>query len=168
MLIVVNRSGFFVRKRLLGAASLPVLHRKSLHGYIWLCFGESPDRASRNSKSQIPSFPNSSESLNQENRKSGKWERGLPAFLSAAGQTRRGELSLFNLSSGGGETDDFLFAAADYVCRRHESDFHVFFGAGYQVAAAIQVELVFDVLAMALDGFNAQVERTRDLSVAEA
>src|SRR5436305_12884770 len=34
---------------------------------------------------------------------------------------------------------------------RHESDFHVFLGASHQIAAATQVELVFDVLAMAFD-----------------
>ena len=72
------------------------------------------------------------------------------------------------LSLGGGEADDFLFAAAGDVRRRHEGYFHVFLGAGYQVAAATQVELVFNVLAMALDGFDTQVERTRDLGVAEA
>ena len=64
--------------------------------------------------------------------------------------------------------DDFLFAAAGDVRRRHESYFHVFLGAGHQIPAATQVELVFDVLAMALDGFDTQVERIRDLGVAKA
>ena len=73
-----------------------------------------------------------------------------------------------NSRSRGGETDDFLFAAAGDVRRRHESYFHVFLGAGYQIAAATQVELVFDVLAMALDGFDTQVERLRDLGVPKA
>jgi hypothetical protein len=71
-------------------------------------------------------------------------------------------------SLGGGETDDFLFAAAGNVRRWHESDFHVFLGAGYQIPAATQVEFVFDVLAMALDGFDTQVERMRDLGVPKA
>ena len=53
--------------------------------------------------------------------------------------------------------DDFLFAAGGDVRRRHESYFHVFLGAGYQIAAATQVELVFNVLAMALDGFDTEV-----------
>ena len=61
--------------------------------------------------------------------------------------------------SRGRETDDFLFAAAGDVRRRHESYFHVFLGAGHQIAAATQVELVFNVLAMAFDGFDTQVER---------
>ena len=51
----------------------------------------------------------------------------------------------------GGEMDNFLFAAAEDVGGRHESDFHVFFGASQQIAAATQVELVFDVLG---DGFR--------------
>src|SRR6516162_8306055 len=94
--------------------------------------------------------------LNQKTEATGPAENScVPAFL-------------INLSSGGGETDDFLFAADDYVCRRHESDFHVFPGAGHQISAATQVELVFDVLAMALDRFHAQVQRMRDLAVAEA
>ena len=84
----------------------------------------------------------------------------IPAFL----------LSLLNKDSslGGRETDDFLFAAAGDVRRRHECDFHVFLGARHQIAAATQVKLVFDVLAMALDGFDTQVERIRDLGVAKA
>jgi hypothetical protein len=49
--------------------------------------------------------------------------------------------------------DDFLFAAAGDVRRRHESYFHVFLGAGYQMPAATQVELVFNVLAMAWAAF---------------
>ena len=65
---------------------------------------------------------------------------------------------LINLSSGGGEADDFLFAAAENVRRRDESDFRVFPDAGHQVAAATQVELVFNVLAMALDRFDTQVQ----------
>jgi hypothetical protein len=72
------------------------------------------------------------------------------------------------LSLSGGEADDFLFDAAGDVRRRDESYFHVFFGAGHKVAAATQVELMFDVLAMALDGFDTQVERIRDLGVAKA
>ena len=72
------------------------------------------------------------------------------------------------VTSGGGETDDFLFAAADDVRRRDKSYLHVFFRADNQIAAATQVELVFDVLAMALDGFYTQVERVRDLAVAKA
>ena len=51
---------------------------------------------------------------------------------------------------------------------RHESYFHVFLGAGNQVPAATQVELVFNVLAMALDGFDTQVKRMRDLGVPKA
>lgn len=70
--------------------------------------------------------------------------------------------------SRGRETDDFLFAAAGDVRGRHESDFHVFLGAGHQIAAATQVELVFNVLAMALDGFDTQIERLRDLGVPKA
>ena len=69
--------------------------------------------------------------------------------------------------SRGGEADDFLFAADEDVRRRHESDFHVFLSAGHQIAAATQVELVFDVLAMALDGFDTQIQRMRDLAVAK-
>lgn len=68
----------------------------------------------------------------------------------------------------GGETDNFLFAAAEDVGGRHESDFHVFLGASHQIAAATQVELVFDVLAMAFDRFDTQVERMRDLAVSKA
>ena len=64
--------------------------------------------------------------------------------------------------------DDFLLAAAGDVRRRHESDFHVFLGARHQIAAATQVELVFNVLAMALDRFDTQVERMCDLGVAKA
>ena len=64
--------------------------------------------------------------------------------------------------------DDFLFAAADDVRRRDEGDFHVFLGARHEVAAATQIKLVFDVLAVALDRFYTQVERRRDLAVAEA
>jgi hypothetical protein len=67
-----------------------------------------------------------------------------------------------------GETDDFLFTAADDVRRRHKGYSHVFFGAGYKVAAATEVEFVFNVLAMALDGFDTQVERMRDLAVPES
>ena len=75
----------------------------------------------------------------------------VPAFLLS--------LLMFRTSSlRGGETDDFLFAAADDVRWRHEGDFHVFFGAGDQVPAATQVELAFYVLAMALDRFDTQVE----------
>src|SRR5437867_2590183 len=70
--------------------------------------------------------------------------------------------------SGGRETNDLLFASADDVRRRQESHLHIFLGAGYQVAAATEVELVFDVLAMALDGFDTQVERMRDLLVAKS
>ena len=81
----------------------------------------------------------------------------LPAFL----------LSLLEDLLCGRETDDFLFAAADDVSGRDEGDFHVFLGARHQVAAATQVEFVFDVFAMALDGFDTQVQRTRDLAVAE-
>ena len=61
--------------------------------------------------------------------------------------------------------DDFLFAAAGDVRRRHESYFHVFLGTRYQIAAATQVELVFNVLAMALDRFDTQIERMRDLGI---
>jgi hypothetical protein len=61
-----------------------------------------------------------------------------------------------------------LFAAAADALRRHESYFHVFLGAGNQVLAATQVELVFNVLAMALDGFDTQVKRMRDLGVPKA
>jgi hypothetical protein len=70
--------------------------------------------------------------------------------------------------SGPGETDDFLFAAADDALRRHESDFHVFLGARHQIAAATQVALVLNVLAMTLDRFDTQVERMHDLAVAKA
>ncbi len=70
--------------------------------------------------------------------------------------------------SRGRETDDFLFAAAGDVRGRHESDFHVFLGASQQIAAATQVELVFDVLAMAFDRFDTQVKRMRDLAVSKA
>src|SRR5215831_14937776 len=93
--------------------------------------------------------------LNQKTEATGAAQNScVPAFL-------------INLVSGGGEADDFLFAAAENVRRRDESDFRVFPGAGHQVAAATQVELVFDVLAMALDGFDTQTQRMRDLGVAK-
>ena len=60
--------------------------------------------------------------------------------------------------SRGRETDDFLFAAAGDVRGRHESDFHVFLGAGHQIAAATQVELVFNIFAMALNRFYTEMK----------
>src|SRR5262245_30484514 len=69
--------------------------------------------------------------------------------------------------SRSGETDDLLFGLAGDIRRRHESDFHVFLGAGHQVPTTTQVELVFDVLAMALDSSYAQIKRLRDLAVAK-
>ena len=65
------------------------------------------------------------------------------------------------------EVDDFLFASTKDVGRRDKSYFYVFLGAGNQVAAATQVELMFNILAMALDRFDTQVKRTRDLAVAK-
>ena len=68
----------------------------------------------------------------------------------------------------GGEADNLPFASADDVRRRHESHLDVFPGAGDQITAATQVELVFDVFPMALDGFYTQVKRVRDLAVSKA
>jgi hypothetical protein len=57
--------------------------------------------------------------------------------------------------SGGREAKDLVFALkAKCDLRRRQKHFlHVFGSALNQVPAATQIELVFNILAMALDGF---------------
>src|SRR5215471_2365676 len=69
--------------------------------------------------------------------------------------------------SGGWEAHNFLFAPAEHVGGRHKRYFHIFLGAANQVPAAIQVELMFNVLAMTLNSFYTQIQRLRDLGVAK-
>ena len=58
---------------------------------------------------------------------------------------------------GGGETDHLLFAFAKYACRRQKSYLYIFRGQLNQIPAAFDTELVFNILAMGLDGFYTQV-----------
>jgi hypothetical protein len=66
----------------------------------------------------------------------------------------------------GGETDDFLFAGGRGR-RRQEVVLDVFNGALDQLPRGIQAELAFDVFAVGLDRFYAQVHRVRDLFCAK-
>ena len=69
----------------------------------------------------------------------------------------------------GGEADDLLFASHRECafCRRQESFFHVFLGAGTKIAAATKVELALNIFAMALNRFDTETERMRDLGIAK-
>ena len=75
----------------------------------------------------------------------------------------------FRLPSRGRKTDDFLFVldGEQVLVRRQGGDLQVFPGTLNPVPAATHIELVFDVLAMALDGFDTQAEGLRDLFVAK-
>jgi hypothetical protein len=62
--------------------------------------------------------------------------------------------------SRGGEANDLLFAC-DGECafrRRQKSFLDVFLGARNQIAAATQVDLVFNIFAMALNGLYTEMK----------
>src|SRR5436305_14496110 len=73
-------------------------------------------------------------------------------------------------ASRGGEANDLLFPpdGERALCRRQKSFFNVLLGAGNKIAAATQVELALDIFAVALNRFNAEIERMSDSSIAEA
>ena len=60
----------------------------------------------------------------------------------------------------GGEADHLLFApdGERALYRRQKSFLDVFLGAGNKIAAATQVEFVFDIFAMALDRFYTEMK----------
>ena len=70
----------------------------------------------------------------------------------------------------GGEADHLLFApdGESALGCGQESFLNVLLGAGNKIAAATQIELALDIFAVALNGFNTETKRMRDLGIAES
>lgn len=72
-------------------------------------------------------------------------------------------------ASRGREADNLLFPSdrERAFCRRQQAFLNVFLGAGYEVAAASQVELALDIFAVALNRLYTETEGMGDLSIAK-